>query len=179
MNTKRAIRVFITAAVTLLGVSAANCDIGEDSPPNAPQAPGPERGGPPPRQPGQPNPQADPEPDLEQLKREVRENPGHAIMYVIWENERRFYFEWTLEAGQVPQRITQRAQHRTGGYVLKVVKVRPGQTIGFTAGPTDMARQALGPAHCYIYHASGVNGFIGDFQGVPQGPCAVSYTIPA
>jgi hypothetical protein len=118
-------------------------------------------------------------PEIEQLKKEVRENPGHAVMYVIWEKERRFYFEWSLDPSAVPQRIYQRAQHRNGGYVLKVVKIRPGQTIGFTAGPTDMARQAVGPAHCYIYHASGANGFIADFHGVPQGPCAVSYTIPA
>src|SRR5262245_38272726 len=63
MRGARALRVFIVSAVVLLGVSAATCDTGSDTHPSAPQAPGPERGGPPVPPPRQvPSPQADPAP---------------------------------------------------------------------------------------------------------------------
>ena len=102
-----------------------------------------------------------------------------AVMVVIWMRERAFYAEYTTEAGQQPRREEQRAQSANGGWWTKVVSVRPGQVIGFTAGPIHMSREADGTASCWIYHAKGAGGLIADFQTVPRGPCAASYTVPA
>lgn len=173
------LKKIIIAMAVLLGAAGAQCDAGEDTHPNAPQAPGPERGGQP-AQPRQPNPQAgDPGPHLEELKNNAKQDPKIASFVVIWSGERRFYAEWTTEAGQVPQRITQRAQTAKGGWWAKTIFVRPGQTIGMTAGPTDMTRQDVGTAVCYILHQSGAAGVYGDAHTVPRGPCVVSYVIPA
>jgi hypothetical protein len=169
-------------ALTLLsGADGSGCHTGEDTHPNAPQQPGPERGGPPAQgrqQPPQPAP-GDPAPHLDDLKRQVQANPHMAVMVVLWTRERVFYAEYTTEAGQRPRREEQRAQNASGGWWVKVVQVRPGQTIGFTAGPVHMNIDAEGTAQCWIYHASGAGGLIADWQTVPRGPCAASYTISA
>lgn len=58
----RAFVIFI-AILAIIGTSAGDCTTGSDTHPNAPQAPGPDRGGPPAQNPGQPNPrEGDPTP---------------------------------------------------------------------------------------------------------------------
>ncbi len=175
------------AFAVLLGVGAWDCGTGSDTHPNAPQQPGPERGGPPAQQPQageQPNPAAgDPQPaavtkELTKLETRIRNDPSQLAMIAIWGGERRMYFEYTLAAGAPAQHVEQNPQATTGGWWIKVITVAPGQTVGFTAGPVH-SFDAKGTLHCYMWHAKGVGGLIADTHFVPQGPCAVSYTVPA
>lgn len=68
----RRLIVLVLAVVVCVGAGASKCTVPENSHPNAPQVPGPERGGHAAQPPGTPNPQADPGPTNPKRRAVVR-----------------------------------------------------------------------------------------------------------
>jgi len=116
--------------------------------------------------PGQqaPVPNADPGPQNE---------PGHALLIVIWVGERSGKVEFTVNSGEaVPKPCPKPSKDKDGKYRGRcewAVATQPGLTIGFTWFP-DVPGMF---AQCVLY-ASGLQQ---DYQHVQTGPCAVSWKV--
>lgn len=98
----------------------------------------------------------------------VGQDDKSALLHLDWKLERRFNIK-VNDKGNVFD-VTQRAQTADGGWFEYAVVLDPvhGKTVAIYGTPSDMRRQEVGEAHCWIRW----NGIIIDHDDTTHGPVA-------